>query len=165
MPGGRPSSYTQDVGERICELVSEGVTTTKISKIPGMPSFPTIYRWEEDFPEFRSMFRRAKIVGTHYLANQSIDISDDDSGDLKTITNKKTGEEYEVMNAEFAARSRLRVDTRLRIIGMWNRKDYGDKRAVEVTGKDEGPLKTINSAMSAKEAAEAYADSLRGDQD
>ncbi len=64
-----------------------------------------------------SAYTRAKAAGTHYLADETIDISD-------------------LATPEDAQVARLRIDTRLRLIGKWNRKDYGDKTAI--VGGDEG---------------------------
>jgi len=160
-PVGRPPMpFDQAVADSICWHLANGVTMTKISKMAGMPCFGTIYKWEETYPEFAAQARRARQIGTHYLAHEAIDISDDGSQDTILVTGKD-GQEREVFNAEFAARSRLRVDTRLRIIGQWNRKDYGEKKAVEVSGPDGAPIQTITAQMTPQEAAEAYADSLR----
>lgn len=127
-----------------------------------MPSVTSWWRWlaADDNDDLRAKFRRARALGTHALADQCVEISDDSSGDIKIITNKG-GQEIEVQDGEFAARSRLRVDTRLRLIGMWNKRDYGDKKVVEHTGPDGGPIKTISGEMTPQEAAEAYADTLR----
>ena len=65
---------------------------------------------------------RARKLGTHYLAGESLTIADDLSIDPQ--------------------HKRVMVDTRLRLIGKWNRKDYGDKVLNEVTGPDGQPLNT-----------------------
>ena len=69
-----------------------------------------------------SAYARAKAAGTHYMADECIDIADDSSGDVTV-----DAEGNERLNNEFVQRAKVRIDTRLRLIGKWNRRDYGDK--------------------------------------
>jgi len=87
-----------------------------------MPSFVVVWRWEREDEAFRNDSARARKLGTHYLAGESLTIADDLSIDPQ--------------------HKRVMVDTRLRLIGKWNRKDYGDKVLNEVTGPDGQPLNT-----------------------
>lgn len=107
----RPSSFTQETADQICERLANGEPMSVICKDDGMPSYPTVLRWISDFPEFRDSSARAKQHGTHALADQCIEISDDLHIDPQ--------------------HKRIMVDTRLRLIGKWNRIDYGDKVALE----------------------------------
>jgi hypothetical protein len=166
---GRPSSFTEEVGERICELLEQGVALTAISRMPDMPHFGTIYRWlEPDYSpvpdSFRKAFWRARKIHTHYLVTEALEIADDKSGDTKLVG--KMGEEYEVCDTEFVQRSKVRIETRFRVAGLLNKAEFGDKRQVELTGADGQPLKTenINHNMTPREAAEAYAASLRDEE-
>jgi hypothetical protein len=43
------------------------------------------------------------------------------------------------LNGDHVQRSKLRIDTRLKLLAKWNPK-YADKSAVELTGKDGGPI-------------------------
>jgi hypothetical protein len=85
-----------------------------------MPSYNTIWRWENENEEFRDLSARAKRNGTHFLADDTLRIADDESIDTN--------------------RAKLMIDTRLRLIGKWNAKAYGDKVQAEVTGAEGGPL-------------------------
>lgn len=107
MPGGRPSLYSEEVAKRICERLANGEPLAKICRDEDMPDYSTARRWEDSNEEFRALSLRAKSDGTHFMADDSIRIADDDSIDPQ--------------------RAKLMVDTRLRLIGMWNRKDYGPK--------------------------------------
>ena len=79
---------------------------------------------------------RAKLAGLDRMADELVDIADDGKGDIEIRTNS-AGEEYEAQNAEFAARSRLRVDTRKWLLSKLAPKKYGDKLAVG--GDDDAP--------------------------
>lgn len=108
---GRPTSYTQELAEEICARLSTGETLLKISQDEHMPCLRTLLRWEVENPEYCHLSTRARENGTHVMADQCISIADDPTLD----PNDK----------------RIRIDTRLRLIGKWNAKKYGDKIAME----------------------------------
>lgn len=110
MPGGRPSDYTEDLAAAICERLANGEPLAKICRDDAMPSYSTVRRWENEKPEFQALSARARIDGTHFLADDSLRIADDDSIDTQ--------------------RAKVMIDTRLRLIGKWNSRAYGDKTAL-----------------------------------
>lgn len=62
---GRPSLYTDELAQHICERVANGETLTKISNNEDMPGFVTIYDWSRDNPIFSKMLWRAKELAGH----------------------------------------------------------------------------------------------------
>ena len=108
---GRPTSYTQELAEEICARLSTGETLLKISQDEHMPCLRTLLRWEVENPEYCQLSARAREHGTNVMADQCITIADDPTLD----PNDK----------------RIRIDTRLRLIGKWNAKKYGDKVSME----------------------------------
>jgi hypothetical protein len=42
---GRPTDYSPEVAEAICEGIAEGLLLSEVCKRPGMPSPATIYVW------------------------------------------------------------------------------------------------------------------------
>ena len=119
---GRPSIRTPKLVEELLERQAKGEPLSKICSDPHMPSFVAVWRWEREDEDFRNDSARARKLGTHYLAGESLTIADDLSIDPQ--------------------HKRVMVDPRLRLIGKWNRKDYGDKVLNEVTGPDGQPLNT-----------------------
>lgn len=118
MPAGRPSIKTPEVIAEICERLSNGEPLARICDDKHMPAFVTVWRWEEDDEDFRKLSQRARAHGTHFMADDCIRIADSD--------------EIEPQD------KRVRIDTRLRLIGKWNAKVYGDKTLI---GSDpENPL-------------------------
>jgi hypothetical protein len=115
MPGGRPSLKTPEVVAEICERLANGETLSSICKDERMPAFSTIYQWEKADPEFLNVSARARDVGTHALADECIEIADSKEID--------------------PADKRIRIDTRLRLIGKWNAKKYGEKVEQHHTGE------------------------------
>lgn len=115
---GRPSIKTDEMVDEIMERLANGEPMARICADEHMPSFNTVWRWEDDDPEFRERSARAREHGTHFMADDCIRIADDST--LEPSDKK------------------VRIDTRIRLIGKWNAKKYGDKALI---GSDpENPL-------------------------
>lgn len=115
---GRPSSYDPIIADEIIERLSNGEPMTAICRDKKMPSFPAVMRWEEANPDFRERSTRAMLHGTHFMAGDCIAIADDPETDVQ--------------------HRRLRIDTRMRLIGKWNAKIYGDRKIL--AGDENAPL-------------------------
>lgn len=131
---GRISTYTVERGEEICRRLSTGETLADICRDEGMPSTRTVYDWKDANPEFAACFARARDEGFDAIAADCLRIADETEHDtLLTETGFKP-------NAEWIARSRLRVDTRLKLLAKWDPRRYGDK--MTLAGDPDAPLKT-----------------------
>lgn len=115
MPAGRPSSYNDQVAAEIIDRLSTGEPMKKICKDDHMPAYITVLRWQRAHPEFGNLTARAKIEGTHVLAEECLEIADDLDLDPQ--------------------HKRVMIDTRIRLIGKWHSKAYGDKVEVATTGE------------------------------
>ena len=142
MAMGRPEIYTEELALKVCEeIASTSKSLRTICAQEGMPSVRTVLYWLRDKEEFLRQYTRAKEEQADLLVEEMIDISDDGSNDLMTIT--KGDESYEVENKEVVNRSKLRVETRKWIASKLKPKKYGDKVQNELTGKDGGPIQVI----------------------
>lgn len=139
---GRPEIYTDELALKVCEeIASTSKSLRTICAQKGMPSVRTVLHWLRDKEDFLRQYTRAKEEQADLLVEEMIDISDDGSNDLMTIT--KGYESYEVENKEVVNRSKLRVETRKWIASKLKPKKYGDKVQNELTGKDGGPIQVI----------------------
>jgi hypothetical protein len=103
------------------------------------PDRRTISNWRRSFPEFDAQFLAARDAGFDAIAEQCLDIADDGSRDY-TI-----GEDgREVPDHDHIQRSKLRVDTRLKLLSKWDPRRYGDKVSHELSGPDGKPVETVN---------------------
>lgn len=128
-PTGRPLEYTKEMGDRICELVA--TTPLGLAKLcktyPELPDKETIRRWRYRVQDFRVQYAQAKVDQADILAEECVDIADEDALDVRI--DPETG--FETCNTEFIARSRLRIDTRKWLAGKLLPKQYGDAKQVE----------------------------------
>lgn len=127
---GRPTDYTPELGSLICQRVATSTLgLNKICMADDMPVKSTVNLWRYKYPEFSAQYAQAKLVQADLLAEECIDIADDDSNDIKV-----NFEGEEVANTEFIARSRLRIDTRKWLASKLLPKQYGpvveDKKSI-----------------------------------
>lgn len=132
----RPSGFTQDIADAICERLSLGESLRSICRDDAMPSQSMVFRWLVNNQQFREQYAHAREVQADSWADDIIEIADDSSGD--TVVDPESGNER--FNSEYAARSRLRVDTRKWLMARMAPKKYGDKITQEHTGADGGPV-------------------------
>ena len=120
---GRPTDYNETIAALICERVA--TSTLGLRKLcehyDDLPSKFTVNLWRYKHPEFSTLYAQAKLVQADLLAEECLDIADDDSQDIKI--DPETG--HELCNAEFIARSRLRIDTRKWLAAKLLPKQYG----------------------------------------
>lgn len=135
---GRPSSYTPEVAEEICQQIAHSDQgLERICKQDGMPDPATVYRWLTTHPDFRENYARAREMQGEFLALQIVAIADDGSADVVTRY-REDGSEYQAVDQEHIQRSRLRVDARKWLAGKLAPKKYGDR--LELAGDQENPL-------------------------
>lgn len=117
---GRPPEYTKEIGAEILRRFAGGETILQICADEAMPHRSTVYRWiagdKPEHAEFRREYAPASIAHALALADETLEIADDTANDTITKTSNNGEHEYEVANTEYIARSRLRVETRLKLM-------------------------------------------------
>ncbi len=108
---GRPSQYNQELADKICEQLADGMSLRSVCKAEGMPDKSTIFNWFRTRPEFLDQYTRAKEESADALSDEMVDIADD-----------KTG---------YPQRDRRRSDTRKWLSSKLKPKKYGEKVDVE----------------------------------
>lgn len=111
---GRPSSYTPELAAEICRRLAEGESLKSICAEDGMPSRPTFFAWVADRPEFLNMYRAAREMQAHAVAEQAVE---------------------DALAAEDAAKGRLAFDARRWFASKLAPRVYGEKLEVEATVK------------------------------
>ncbi len=125
------STYTPEIGAAICERLQEGKSLLQITEELGIP-YGTAYGWEQDIPEHGENSTRARAIGCHRMAEECTLIADDARNDW--MEDNHPDNPGWKQNGENVQRSRLRIDTRLRLLGKWLPKVYGDKQQIEHSG-------------------------------
>lgn len=135
---GRPSDYTEAIGEEIClEIATTDKGLEAICSPDGFPDARTVYRWIIKHEEFCQKYARAKELQTQLLADQIIPIADTVRIGIKTV-DKPTG--LETTTGDMLEHRRLQIEARKWLLGKLQPKKYGDKIQQEHTGEGGGPL-------------------------
>ena len=120
----RQSKRTPEVEERIIEGLTDGVPLRVLCRQDDMPSWRTVYDWINADPSLASRIAYARDLGFEALAEDILNIADDTPA----------------IN-EHVQRSKMRIDTRLKLLACWSPKRYGNKQTVDVGNKEGETLK------------------------
>jgi predicted secreted protein len=134
--------------ERIVEGLSAGTPLRELCRQDGMPAWRTVYDWLEADPDFATRFARAREMGFDAIAEEALEIADDGSNDWME-RRRKDGSTEEVVNSEHVQRSKLRIETRLKLLAKWSPKRYGDKQTHAIGGDPDAPAVQVEHGVDA----------------
>jgi hypothetical protein len=129
---GRRTTYTKDTADYICEKLSKGIPLAEICREEDMPAVRTVSAWKEAHEDFAAAFARAREDGFDQIAADCLAIADETHNDSVDTENGPRA------NAEWIARSKLRVETRLKLLAKWDPKRYGER--MQLAGDPDAPL-------------------------
>lgn len=124
------STWNPDTVAAICEYLIVGKTFREICELPLMPSYTTIARWEREDPETRKLLARATEAGARWRAEECLEIADEEVFDMVDV-----------------ARNKLRIDTKLKVNGYWNRRIYGEAKFGYIYDGEEDKNKEGSDAL------------------
>lgn len=127
--GGRPSLYTPELIETICERLSKGEPLTCICRSDGMPHPDTVRHWMDQQDEVFRAIACAREAGFDSLACEALQIADTPKLGVRI---KHTAEGPETWEEDMLGHRKLQVETRLKLLAKWDPRRYGDK--IELSG-------------------------------
>jgi len=128
---GRPSEYSDEIAEAICEALVEGRSLRSICAAADMPAASTVFRWLAANEAFRDRYARAREAQADALFDEILDIADDGAKDY-VVDRDSDGSEHKRVDHEHISRAKLRVDARKWMASKLLPKKYGDR--VELDG-------------------------------
>lgn len=131
MAGGRPSKYTPELADKICEQLACGISLRTVCKAEDVPSAATVFSWLRSNPEFLEQYTRAKEESADALIEESLDIADDGTNDWMERNGNDGAPIGWQLNGEHIQRSRLRIETRKWMASKLKPKKYGDRQTIE----------------------------------
>ena len=146
---GRPSSYTPELAQKICDLIRDGYSERKICMMADMPDYATIKRWKDDHPDFCAQSARAREESAEKFNDELMELQHELHRELEArlVTGhdfpKGAVEAYKALMQEKARQAAWRDDTR-----------YGDRKTVKVDASED-----------AKGMADVYAKMLEAQKD
>jgi hypothetical protein len=118
---GRPSDYTPETADAICEEIADGRSLRSICDADSMPNKATVFRWLAAQPEFRDQYACAREAQADSYVDDITDIADRAKPDD-------------------AAVARLRIDARKWAASKLKPKAYSDKVDLNLGGQDGNPV-------------------------
>ncbi|MGE4536181.1 MAG: hypothetical protein AB7D37_03805 [Desulfovibrio sp.] len=82
---GRPSTFTEEMGEEICRRVSQGESLRQVLLDPDMPTRGTVYGWREQFPAFAECLARAHEDAADWHADAGLSVLREARGEPKEV--------------------------------------------------------------------------------
>ena len=139
---GRPTRYSHELAEKICDLIRSGKSERQICAMKGMPALQTLWVWKEKHPEFLEQSARARA--------DSADVYND-------RRQKKADELYEIAKEHLrqgesipkgvveAIKASIQEDARE--AGLRDDSRFGDRKRVALTGPTGGAVKIENNLV------------------
>lgn len=128
---GRPVKYSQELADKIIDLILEGKSERKIGAMKGMPSRRTIIRWKEENEEFCHRSAQARKESSWLfdaLGWEQVER-------LNRIADRciKTGVD---LPKGYVEAKKIVIQECARQAAMRNDENFGDRKKVAITGKD-----------------------------
>lgn len=112
---GRPSKFTKELADKICECLANGDSLRKICADGNMPAGSTVWLWLSENKAFSEQYARAREKQAEFYADEIIEIADS-----------------VIAAAEEVAKARLQIDARKWHASKLAPKKYGDKVTQDV---------------------------------
>jgi hypothetical protein len=141
MPAGRPTIYTKELAERICELVATHTIGIKAlcKMYEDIPDQQTIKNWRHTNSEFFALYDKAKQFQAQLLVEECEELI---PLELKTYLDDSGQERYDPVSATLL---KEKIAHRRWMAARLASKVYGDRQTIEqtVTVKHEDALKEL----------------------
>lgn len=140
-PTGRPTVYTEALGDYICDELVSGRSLRSICTDEGVPPVGTVLRWlaQDLHAGFREQYAKARELQADALFDETLQIADTPVIGRKVKIDKDGDEE--VTEEDMIAHRRLQIDVRKWIAGKLRPKVYGEKTVL--AGDDSAPLNIV----------------------
>ena len=130
---GRPSTYTDELAEQICDHVANCLPLHKIAAMDGMPKERTIYQWLHAHEEFAHNYTRARESQADKHVSEIFDIADSAAEKMVSVEHAK-----------------LRVQVRQWAAERMAPKKYSARLRAELSGEGGGAIQVVLNGVGAK---------------
>lgn len=114
------TDHRQAIKDQICDQLAEGINLREICRGEGMPAWRTVYDWMYEDEIFSAAIARAREVGYHAIAAESLEIADE-------TPERINSEQGSRVDPGYVAWQKMRVEHRLKLLAKWSPKLYGDR--------------------------------------
>ena len=125
----RPSGFTQEIADAICDRLAAGLSLRKICRSKGMPSKTSVFKWLGQNSTFADQYARAREAQADGLVDEMVAIAD--TPFIGTKTKRTSDGKIEKTTGDMVEHRRLQIETRKWVAARMRPKKYGDKLDVE----------------------------------
>ncbi len=126
--GGRPSDYSKELADIICERIGLGESMRSICRDEEMPVMSTIWKWLREHPEFSKQYTQATEERTESQQELILEIGDEAIIHAESTDPKSSGAVVQAY--------KLKADNLKWSMSKMKPKKYGDKLDMTTNGKD-----------------------------
>jgi len=128
---GRPSEYSEELFNIICDRMSAGGTLRQICRDPELPSRETVLRWVRNDDGRRKLYEMARQAQADWYADEIVEVSRNRDGDTFTDADGKKSSNHAAVQ-----RDKLICDNLKFLMAKLHPRQYGDKTELLVGAKD-----------------------------
>lgn len=140
--GARRQYNREKLVPMICARLATGEPLAVILRDLGLGT-RTVNSWREADPAIAAQFDEARDLGFDAIAHECLAIADDARNDW--MVGKEGGF---VLDHEHVQRSKIRIETRLKLLAKWDPRRYGER--VTLAGDKEAPLEHRHTMTDAE---------------
>jgi transposase-like protein len=76
LPAVHKDGFSQDLADKICDLITDGKTLREVCRMDGMPSRTTVYRWLKQHREFAEAYFIAGVMRADALFDEIDEVAE-----------------------------------------------------------------------------------------
>jgi hypothetical protein len=141
---GRPSTYTKEVADEICERLTEGEPLRQICRDERMPAWRTVYNWIAADDALAARIARARELGEDAIAQECLHIADTPMIGEET---EESDDGFKVKRGDMLGHRKLQIETRLKLLAKWNPRKWGDKIDMNHGGQEGNPVNVATKVV------------------
>ncbi len=148
---GRPTKYTPELADRICELIAAGKSERKIARMKGMPTPRTMSAWKDENPDFLRRSARAREESAALFQEEALSVARELSAAAdKALTGELTckvmvdGQPCDVFRSDlprgYVESKKALIDQLVRESALRDDRNFSDRKAFRHEGPNGGPV-------------------------
>ena len=136
---GRPSKYTPEIAQQMCQMLADGIPLREICRQEGFPEWRTVYDWmyRDDALGERGAGLSAAIARAREVGQDAI--AEEIWLDMNQPPERILSEGGARVDSGYVQWQKAKAEIGLKLLAKWNPKRYGDR--VALAGDAESPIK------------------------
>lgn len=134
---GRPSTYTEETAQKICDFIEHGYSEAEISKMPGMPGESTMRQWKNAHPEFTALSAHARAKSAALYRARALKLAEDlsDNASMALRGELLVGDDacYELPKT-YVESKKILIQELNREAALRDDANFGDRKRVDLSG-------------------------------